>query len=259
MPGESKELGPEFSEEEQGMLGAYKKRVQQGEVGGLQDKPSEGREFMAHPEPPDWEKLDPAWKNLPQEKQDEIRALLVSKPEFADAWKLLQEGNAEAHSMGTGSLLVFKLLEERYPEWGISVKENVPVEGQAIVVFEKVPRAKMLETLHPLLSDPAVEAITEFDENDSALVEVLEQSKLLPQDAHKRLLARHYAQKIKEMEWLKLRVLASSGFAKQAESEIVAYSQQLSSLRVEPYSDAELRAILEQRAAVVLGPPKQEA
>src|SRR3989338_7050454 len=259
MPGEPKELGPEFSEEEQGMLGAYKKRAQQGEVGGLQDKPSEGREFVAHPEPPEWEKIDPAWKNLPQDKQEEIRALLAHKPEFADAWELLKEGNAEAHSMGTGSLLVFKLLESRYPKWGISVKENVPVEGQAIVVFEKVPRAKMLETLHPLLSDPAVEAISEFDENDRALVEMLEQSKLLPQGAHTRLLARHYSQKIKEMEYVKLRVFASSGFAKQAESEIVAYSQQLSSLRVEPYSDAELRTILEQRAAAVLSPPKQEA
>ena len=259
MPGESKELGPEFSEEEQGMLGAYKKRVQQEEVGGSQDKPSEGREFVAHPEPPEWEKIDPAWKNLPPEKQEEIRALLAHNPEFADAWELLKEGNAETHSMGAGSLLVFKMLEGRYPEWGISVKENVPVEGQAIVVFGKAPRAEMLETLHPLLSDPAVEAITEFDENDSALVEALEQSKLLPQGAHTRLLARHYSQKIKEMEYVKLRVFASSGFAKQAESEIVAYSQQLSSLRVEPYSDAELRTILEQRAAAVLSPPKQEA
>src|SRR3989344_4230633 len=259
MPGEPKELRPEFSEEEQGMLGAYKKRVQQEEVGGLQDKPSEGREFVAHPEPPEWEKIDPAWKNLPPEKQEEIRALLAHNPEFADAWELLKEGNAETHSMGAGSLLVFKMLEGRYPEWGISVKENVPVEGQAIVVFGKAPRAEMLETLHQLLSDPAVEAITEFDENDSALVEVLEQSKLLPQGAHTRLLARYYAQKIKEMEYGKMRVFSFFVFVKQQEKKIVAYSQQLSSLRVEPYSDAELRTILEQRAAAVLSPPKQEA
>ena len=84
----SEGLGPEFSEQEKGMLREYKARAQKGEMGGPKDKPREGREFVMHPEP-----VDLSWKEVMMSERGQEFWQKFSKEErlnkMLDTWQEL--------------------------------------------------------------------------------------------------------------------------------------------------------------------------
>lgn len=257
------ELGPEFSESEIEKLGFIKEQVDKGEIGGPEDKPSENREFVKHTEPPDVEKADPAWRNLPPELQEEVKMVLgpqihVSRERSPS---LEEQGKERCASVDLDSIWdkAFVLLERYYPEFGISTKQEPSVIKGGYQIDEVGIWADpdKEEVVSRVLNNPMMEILTSLHhfarvkaENDQALfIRHLDRQGILSQEDSKRLIA-YFAKSLADK--------IESKFPKLSfwENRALACRDKIKQLNIEPYSDEEVSKFLLEKVIIPeFGPP----
>lgn len=275
--GESSEFGPEFTEEELSKLEFAKDQVEKGKIGGPEDKPREDREFTMHPEPQYWEKIDPAWKNIPTEMRQEIFEKYggqITKGSLENLLAYLDEANVgedvldplreeiwgEGFVMntlrGSATEQLFTVLKDYYPELGVKINDEA-TDANSNRVWEMVgiwmdpnQKAKIAPSLEEMLLDDAVFTLFngEIEEGDvfEVLGQELEEFGVLPSGATQRIIARTH----------KVLMDRYSGYVGKG-FNVELNRSRFEKLGVEPYTDEEVQELFLRSVVVpALGPPK---
>lgn len=267
----------QFNEKEAKYLRFYKGAVEKGIMGGSEDKSAEDKPVLDEVRA---ERLEEDWKGLSPElskrkylkySEDEVakRHEAKMKEHTGKIDKEREKGFYENVDPGSGRELVAKLVQEYYPELGVSVNtdEENYINNRSVsglpnvhsVYIDPIKNEQVRPVLRKLINHPIGELVwPEHDDEGRVgprLVAYLENKGILTRDVSKRILARYYrnaAEGIKESfdrsdpKW-------DSVWGPTVED----LEDDCRALGVEPMSDAELSdLLLDKVISPVLGQPK---
>lgn len=233
-------------------LELIKKQVEEGKIGGKKDKPSKnlgGLDIGVYPKIPDWERIDPSKKQISPEKWEEVAGRKMFEHATDEERGLHQ---IDVIVPGSVSEIYYKILQEKFPQLGIRTElVNPKVDyGASMRVFinpghksaENTEKIKKLLHADSLVKALNIDGYPDLAGNTLFLTRYYEEYGILPKDAAKKAQARMYLQEIKEY---KSNLNGDEGNDDFYKKRIENSEMDIKSLGVEPYTDEEIRQLIE--------------